>query len=219
MQKIRIISTPPGEAPEAVRRDWINVEIPLPSNSDENLQERLCCGVLSGPKGYFAQLLARIRGQCIKIEGYSVEVIKAVEALAEEHPESAEWWRENTPHLMQPGARFIFPKTDCVVECLAETPNDYVDFYEKKTTTGPQGTYFCLGILSNSDAKTLLEAFDQSGIRYEASVDDSKIRKMNVVIAANGGTTGTGSGITISVHEDDLEKADAIQQKVFNLPA
>ena len=39
---------------------------------------------------------------------------------------------------------------------------------------------------------------------------------MNPCLAAYGGSSGSGTGISISVHEDDLEKVDEIQSWKHN---
>jgi hypothetical protein len=96
---LRIVQTPPGDAPEEVRRAWIGVELPL--NRWENtprLQESV--GVLSN----------RVEGYAM---GFTVAGRKAVNALANQAPDAACWWRENAPHVLANGYQLFFPLEFC----------------------------------------------------------------------------------------------------------
>jgi hypothetical protein len=94
-----ILQTPPGDAPEEVRRAWIGVELPL--NRWENtprLKETV--GVLSD----------RIEGYAM---GFSIAGRKAVNALAKQAPDAASWWRENAPHVLANRYQLFFPLEFC----------------------------------------------------------------------------------------------------------
>jgi len=116
MQQIRIKSIPPGEAPEAIRADWIDVVIPLPEDEKHNPRELYGVGVLSGPRKYIPQLWMRLRGKCLKWNAFSVDVLTAIQELEKRSPSSAQWWRTNTPDLMKEGKRFMFPEDICTLE-------------------------------------------------------------------------------------------------------
>ncbi len=73
MSSIRIVSTPPGQAPEWVRKEWIGVEIPLPE------QNR------AASRWEFAVAKQRMRG------GHQVDTSKAIEALQKKSPRAAKW--------------------------------------------------------------------------------------------------------------------------------
>lgn len=88
--------------------------------------------------------------------------------------------------------------------------------YEEKRASNPEYSYVCIGLFPNSDAKALLKEFDKEGIRYDDGVDESQIKGMNATLSYMGGTCGLGIEIIITVHEDDLEKADEIQKRVFS---
>ena len=77
--------------------------------------------------------------------------------------------------------------------------------------------YECIGTYPNSDARSLLDAFVEAGIRFTLDLDKMGIESMSPVQAAFGGTFGAGVGITIGVHLDDLEKAMRIQEKVMKI--
>jgi len=92
---VRVVEAPPGEAPEAIRRAWVGVKLPLrlwQARAGTHRTE----GVLSGR--------ARESGQ-----GYAVNGRAAVEALAVHSPEAAAWWRTNAPHVLAQGYRLWFP--------------------------------------------------------------------------------------------------------------
>jgi len=96
MAKIRIVSTPPGAAPEWVRREWVGLEIPLAKDVSSDLS-----------------LLTSNKPNGIKC--YEVNAKEAVEILRGKSPEAAAWWDENRPlwknSLFVP--RFSFPKENC----------------------------------------------------------------------------------------------------------
>lgn len=77
MNSIRIVSIPPGQAPEWVRKEWIGVEIPLP--------EQKSGGIQVGVRG----------GKAENEGGYQVDTSKAIEALKKKSPKAARWWEEN----------------------------------------------------------------------------------------------------------------------------
>ncbi len=112
---IRIIATPPGEAPEEIRRAWVGVRIPLPL-FNRNAKDWRSAGVLTGPKGFFGRLSALFSGQYERRHGYAVTVVEAISALEAACPVAAKWWRENTPQAIRPGKAFVFAAEVCVVE-------------------------------------------------------------------------------------------------------
>jgi hypothetical protein len=71
--------------------------------------------VLSGPKSFFGQLLAILLGRYEVENGYAVDALKAVELLESANPQAAQWWRENAPHMLQPGRRFVFAAGVCQI--------------------------------------------------------------------------------------------------------
>jgi hypothetical protein len=80
---LRIVRTPPGEAPEEIRRAWVGVELPLyPGETEPSHFQTV--GVLS-QRGALADM------------GYAVDGPTAVDTLEFQSPEAAAWWRENAP--------------------------------------------------------------------------------------------------------------------------
>ncbi len=94
MSSIRIISTPPGQAPGWVREEWIGVEIPLSEDQSST-------GVQAGVKG----------GEAENVGGYQVDTSDAMDALKAKSPEAAEWWEENVPLHMIP--QLVFARDAC----------------------------------------------------------------------------------------------------------
>ena len=100
MAKIRIISTPPGQAPEEIREDWVEIEIPLPTKlSDEDLHS---IGVLGGEPDQ-------------KDDAYFVETNVAITALAEANRAAVYWWIEWRNHTsVGRSSKFLgFSKSVC----------------------------------------------------------------------------------------------------------
>ncbi len=112
---IRIIATPPGEAPEDVRRAWIGVRIPLPL-FHRHAKEWRSAGVLTGPKSLFARLSGLLSGRFDRRRGFAVSAVEAIAALETGKPAAARWWRENAPQAIKPGKAFVFAAEVCVVE-------------------------------------------------------------------------------------------------------
>jgi hypothetical protein len=96
---IRIVTTPPGEAPQSVREAWIGLELPLAKSRDQG-KKLAVMGVRSW-EGIF-------------MTGYAVEGRVALEYLAARSPTAAAWWRENVPHVLKSGFQFVFPVENCV---------------------------------------------------------------------------------------------------------
>jgi hypothetical protein len=93
-----------------VREQWIGLSLPLAQRSlDPHVF--LTAGVLSVPVGRVRSLIALLSGKFKREPGYLVECMAAVEALSKASPEAANWWRENTPHLMKKGQYFVFQKS------------------------------------------------------------------------------------------------------------
>jgi hypothetical protein len=104
---IRITSIPPGEAPEAVRKAWVGLELPLakPTAAPSTVPT---AGVVSGPRGFLAALVGLFTGRVREAQGYVVKVPEAMAVLAAKAPEAERWWRENTPHLFVGSRSFVF---------------------------------------------------------------------------------------------------------------
>ena len=110
MSAIRIVSIPPGEAPEHIRAAWVGLVLPLFVDA---LQVTEGAGVLSGPKSRLGWFFARLRGKTTEDVGYLVEADQAVEILSHHDPEAAMWWRENVAWVNRPGMTFLFAAGAC----------------------------------------------------------------------------------------------------------
>jgi hypothetical protein len=111
---VRIVATPPGEAPEEVRREWVGLGLPLAG--DETGARRVRTGgVLTGPRTFLGKLLAALTGRTGHSYGYVIDAPQALVLLAEKSPRAARWWREHAPHCWEPGSKFVFP-ADCCAE-------------------------------------------------------------------------------------------------------
>lgn len=104
---IRVVSVPPGEAPESVRRAWVGLDLPLLPGQDK-IKLHPSFQVLSGEEAH-------------PVPSYAVDGQAAVRVLRAAHPEAAEWWQVNAKWVMEPGAQFVFPATVC--ERLDDRPS------------------------------------------------------------------------------------------------
>lgn len=108
-----IIGRPGGEAPEWVRDAWIGLKLPLAHPRSRNWHG---IGVLTGPRGFFRQVWALIRGRTIRMRGYLIRSKAAIEILGRANPEAADWWRENAPQFLMDWNKFIFDEAACRTE-------------------------------------------------------------------------------------------------------
>ncbi len=52
-------------------------------------------------------------GQTTKTRGYAVNAKAAVDLLAETNVAAAEWWRQNSPHMLNGQRYFVFDAAAC----------------------------------------------------------------------------------------------------------
>jgi len=91
--RIRVVSIPPGDAPEDIRRAWVGLVLPIPTSGASTGRT---VGVLSGePEDEPA--------------GFPVDGRVAVEALAKRFPDAAQWWRTHARHVTSAGYQLVFP--------------------------------------------------------------------------------------------------------------
>ncbi len=89
MKKIKIIAVPPGFAPEGIRGQWLDIEIPLAENPIP--KERVAMKIGDGNEG-----------------GYQVKGKDAVQALIDaKRTEAAEFWKPYS------SGNFTFKKEVC----------------------------------------------------------------------------------------------------------
>lgn len=110
MASIRINKTPPGEAPALVRDAWVGLELPL---SHDKPLRYLGSGVVSGPRSFVATLVHLFTLRLTVQTGFVVPALEAVEILEKANPEAARWWRENAPHSVRRGRKFLFSPECC----------------------------------------------------------------------------------------------------------
>lgn len=111
--RVRIVDVPPGEAPEEVRRAWVGLNLPIADAYPEPVSVP-SYGVLTGPKTWLGHLWRLLTGRGpTNWTCYIVFVDEALVELSQSNGAAAEWWRENTPHLL--GETFGFPIEVCAV--------------------------------------------------------------------------------------------------------
>ena len=107
--RVRITSTPDGDAPEAIRRAWVGLELPLaPGERGPRLLDAA---------GVVWRLPAGVK------MGYAVGGRVAVELLEKQSPAAAAWWRQQVPDVLTAGFQFVFPAESCE-KVACPTAND-----------------------------------------------------------------------------------------------
>ena len=92
MNHIEIISVPPGEAPLAVRQEWVGMILPVAENLPPDTIE---IGVFGGEP------------EPDSLNGYSVETVLAIQELEKhDRPKAANWWRRNLDNTLLPWLSF-----------------------------------------------------------------------------------------------------------------
>lgn len=97
MSKIRIVAAPPGQAPDWVRQAWIGIEIPLLEEQEG--------GVLVGVNGGAPDPRS--------LNGYTVALEGAIDALRKQSPRAAEWWDQCL--IAQLGQKLTFARDACLL--------------------------------------------------------------------------------------------------------
>jgi hypothetical protein len=110
--KIRITSTPPGEAPEHIRQAWVGLVVPVHERY-AGPQTRLGVGVLTGPRTWLGVLLAMLTGRAKRATGHVVDAKTALELLATHAPHAAVWWHTHAPRFLEPGRFFLLAVDVC----------------------------------------------------------------------------------------------------------
>ena len=109
---IRIVNTPPGEAPLWVREKWVGLELPL-VHGDRGVRETYTSGVLTGPRNQFIAAWRRLLGRLPRKSGYAVDAQEAFAILERTSPAAAAWWRANVPRLNARGRKLLFSDAAC----------------------------------------------------------------------------------------------------------
>jgi hypothetical protein len=97
---IRIVATPPGEAPPAIRAAWVGCVLPLVAGTD-------------GPQFGGASRGVVSRQPAKAFSGYGVPALQALLILQQHDAAAAAWWHEHAPHLLQPGKVLVFATDVC----------------------------------------------------------------------------------------------------------
>lgn len=113
---ILITSVPPGEAPHAVRQEWVGLRLPLHPNA-QGLMHTQTVGVVSGRPSWWRRLLG-FKTSALR-KGYLVPYTSALEILSTRSPQAAEWWRNNTRYSADEQACLFFHESCCAFESPA----------------------------------------------------------------------------------------------------
>lgn len=95
-ERIRIVDTPPGQAPEWVRKEWVGLELPVEENAPDPKE-----GIQFGVRG----------GKPENLGGYPIRTTDAINTLRKKSPRAAKWWETNLPLEFIP--RLVFKRDAC----------------------------------------------------------------------------------------------------------
>ncbi|HSW89344.1 MAG TPA: hypothetical protein VLH19_00550 [Patescibacteria group bacterium] len=77
MALVEIVSTPPGQAPEWVRKAWVGLSLPVAPDHERGIQMGAC------------------GGEAQNVGGYSIPTEEALEILSAKNEDAAQWWFDN----------------------------------------------------------------------------------------------------------------------------
>lgn len=115
---VRIVQTPPGEAPIDIREAWVGLVLPL-SPGEVGPRQLLTQGVLTGPRTLLGYVVSRLLHRFKVVNGFLVDSTGAVEVLARHNERAATWWRTHAPAIVRSGGAFVFHSEACE---LVEVP-------------------------------------------------------------------------------------------------
>lgn len=75
--------------------------------------------------------------------------------------------------------------------------------------------YQTIGAYAVHEAKKLLAAFEQAGLRFKVRVDESHFKNMPDVKGITGGRFGLSKTVVIDVHADDFQTVQTMIPKVL----
>jgi hypothetical protein len=104
MPKVKIIDVPPGGAPDAIRKQWVGLELPLEKVSEP--------GILASVTGG--------KPNPRSVDDWSVNTQAAIQALRDaDQEEAAEWWETWYLETGGRGKTLVFARDCC--ELIDET--------------------------------------------------------------------------------------------------
>ena len=110
--KVRIKAVPPGEEPGEMRQCWVGLDLPLVAG-DRGPRSVLSFGGISTPRSPLSVIWQFLNERIRTRKCYRVPVDAALAVLEKSHPDAAEWWRSQAPHLIGRGKVFRFPRAVC----------------------------------------------------------------------------------------------------------
>lgn len=110
--RVRIISTPPGDAPLWVREKWVGIELPTARCTGPAVAVGF--GVFSkNAWSFWRRLIGLFSGEGELVKGYVVNALTAVQLLEQVSPKAADWWRQSTPRALTSKDNFMFHAEAC----------------------------------------------------------------------------------------------------------
>jgi hypothetical protein len=100
MPKIRIIATPPGQAPEEIRKSWVGLEM---ETLGQVPADAVLCGAVDG------------RPSEVNNNGFRVTASEALRVLEAAAPKAARWWQERSVLRDGSAAELVFKKDVCLL--------------------------------------------------------------------------------------------------------
>lgn len=82
-------------------------------------------------------------------------------------------------------------------------------------TSPSDDPYRLIGPFPTREIERVVERLESEEIDYQIEMDDTAIRRLDPLTAANGGTWGTGACVNLYIHQDDLEKGRSILTELY----
>jgi hypothetical protein len=110
---VEIVGVPTGEAQQSVREAWVGLVLPAIDTPWGSYAIWETASIFHAMGSWPQYKLCYAVGKTKRRGGYGVASAEAIELLSATKPEAADWWRENTPHLLQPGRYLVFDAEAC----------------------------------------------------------------------------------------------------------
>lgn len=77
--------------------------------------------------------------------------------------------------------------------------------------------YRTIGAYAAHEAKSLLAAFEQAGLRVNVRVDERHFKSMPDIQGVRGGRFGLSKTVVVDVHADDFQSAQTMIPKILKI--
>ena len=109
---IKIIDTPPGKAPEEIRKKWVGLVLPVAAQEHSQAYMQV---LLTKPKCYLGIFVASRDEDFLTNGAFFVSGPEAIGVLSIASGSTAKWWCQNAPYFNKPNSAFLFSAACCIL--------------------------------------------------------------------------------------------------------